>query len=518
MKILYISMIIGLVVSSVFFANSAYGHRIYPTPEEFYKESDVIILGKILSYDYDKSDIRYQIEIKEYVKKPSNYDDSKRIEIFGCNPTPPSGFGVIGGGCQTFEQGQDVFFGLEEKPYKKLYISDGFIVENPKCTGKQLVQAISPTSSIGVYQNQKPSPLFVGKRTDLVYDYVNNDLFAKNITINFVADRSYSVNSGKAFSISDDGFLGVELLSISRNKTFSETRQVSMPECVKHVVVSASFIPIESGTYDMCVGEENGSMQCVGGISITDENLPPLKQYKTGVSAQDTWCKNDMILALRPDDTPDRIFDNKPACVTPDTFQKLAQRNLIELSSFYESRPLTEKLHAAHAIIQLSDIPFTMISLDYDQTLAVEIDDSELNKMPDAQDYYDRIIREKIPFNVPLKITFGKYWTLGEFKDCNKKENIPDMSCFLDSFRECTPAKIEQTKYTDEGDPVNVIAIIEKTDTSECKIHAYYDSKDKWGFYGKYDSLCSNMQSQNEFSWIIDKCENKDYSFGIYNK
>ncbi len=53
---------------------------------------------------------------------------------------------------------------------------------------------------------------------------------------------------------------------------------------------------------------------------------------------------------------------------------------------------------------------------------------------------------------------------------------------------------------------------------SECKIHAYYDSKDKWGFNGKYDSLCSRVQSQNEFSWIIDQCENKDYSFGVYNK
>jgi hypothetical protein len=517
MKTLHISIIVGIVLSLTFFTSAADGHRIYPTPEEFYKESDLIILGKVLSYDYDRSDIRYQIEVKEYVKKPSSYENSKRIDIFGCNPTPPSGFGIIGGGCQTFEKNQDIFVGLEEKPYKKFFISDGFIVENPNCTGKQLIQAISPTFSLEIYQNQKSSPLFVGKKTDLVYDYVNNDLFAKNITINFVADRSYSMNSGKAFSIPDDGLLGYEPLSISRNKTFSETRQVLTPECVKHVVVSAPFTPIEPGTYDMCVGEGNGNIVCVGGISITDENLPPLKQHKAGVNSQETWCKNGLILALRHDDTPDRIFDNKPACVTPDTFQKLAQRNLV-LFSFYEGRPLMEKLHAASAIIQFSDIPFTIISLDYDQILAVEIDDSELKKMPDAQDYYDRMIREKIPFNVPLKITFGKYWKLGEFKDCNKKENIPDMNCFLDSFRECIPAKIEQTKYTDEGDPITIVAVIEKMGESECKIHAYYDSKDKWGFNGKYDSLCSRVQSQNEFSWIIDQCENKDYSFGVYNK
>jgi hypothetical protein len=413
MKILYISIIVGLVISMTFFTNPAYAHRIYPTPEEFYKESDLIILGKVLSYDYDKSDIRYKIEVKEYVKKPSNYDDSKRIEIFGCNPTPPAGAPIVGGGCQTFEKNQNVFLGLVEKPYKKLYISDGFVVQNQNCTGEQLVQAINPTFSIKIQQNQKPSPLFVGKKTDIVYDLVNNDLFARNVTIQFMTDHAFSMNENKPFSIQDDGFLGSRTISKSHNVTFSETRQILMPECVKHVVVSASFVPTKPGVYDMCAGQENGSRECVGGISITDESLSPLKQYKAGVNAQDIWCKSGLILALRHDETPNLIFDNEPACVGPDAFEKLAQRNLI-LLSFYEGRPLMEKLHAAKAIIQFSDIPFTSLGIDNDQILIVEIDNSELNKIPDAQDYYDRIIREKIPFNVPLKIMFGKYWKLGD--------------------------------------------------------------------------------------------------------
>lgn len=412
MKIIHVSMIIGMMISLVFL-NSASAHRIYTTPEEFYKESDLIILGKILSYDYDK-DIRYQIEVKEYVKKPASFEDSKRIEVFGCNPTPPSGVRIMGGGCQTFERGQDVFFGLEEKPYKKFFISEGFIVENPNCTGRQLVHAISPTFDLRIYQDQKPSPLFVGKKTDIVYDFVNNDLFAKNITTQFQADHSFDVTGDKPFYLPDNGILPYEPLSMYRNKTFSETKQVLAPECVKHVIVSTSFVPKKPGTYNMCAGEENGNRICVGGLSITDENLPPLKQRKAGVNAQDTWCKDGLILALKHDDTPDLIFDNKPACVTPDTLQKLAQRDLIVLGSFYEHRPLMEKLHTAKTIVQFSGIPFTMISLDYDQVLAVEINDEELNKMSNAQEYYDRIIREKIPFNIPIKVTFGKYWKLGD--------------------------------------------------------------------------------------------------------
>jgi hypothetical protein len=47
---------------------------------------------------------------------------------------------------------------------------------------------------------------------------------------------------------------------------------------------------------------------------------------------------------------------------------------------------------------------------DQDQVLGIMIDEDELDKIPDASDYFDRTIRETIPFNVPLKITFGKYW------------------------------------------------------------------------------------------------------------
>jgi hypothetical protein len=62
------------------------------------------------------------------------------------------------------------------------------------------------------------------------------------------------------------------------------------------------------------------------------------------------------------------------------------------------------------AIIQFSDIPTTILGLDHDQILGIEINDEELNKIPNAQEYYEKKIREIIPFNVPIKVTFGKYW------------------------------------------------------------------------------------------------------------
>jgi hypothetical protein len=388
MKTRILIILIGIIVAGIIVQpNPVFGVWFYPTPEEFYNESDLIIVGRILSYDDSKPDMRYQIEIKEYVKKPENYEDSKIIDVFSCNPNPPPGNGIMGG-CQTFEKDQDVFFGLQENQDGRFGISYGYVVQNQNCTGKQLVQTVNPTTGITILQNEKSYPLFTGIKTDVVYDFVNFDLRAKNFTSQFQLNRVFAVFG---------------------NNTFSETKQVFVPECVGHFIISASFIPTQAGIYNVSVtGVDNSSMS-FGGLSITDENLPPLKQHITGVHAQDIWCKDGFILVLKHDDTPNLIFDNKPACVKPDTVPKLVQRDLIELSSFYQNRPLIERLHVGMAIIQYSDIPITYLSIDYDQYLAIQINDDELDKIPNAQEYYEQKIREIIPFNVPIIVYFGKF-------------------------------------------------------------------------------------------------------------
>jgi hypothetical protein len=101
--------------------------------------------------------------------------------------------------------------------------------------------------------------------------------------------------------------------------------------------------------------------------------------------------------------------------VKPYTVSKLAERDVIELASFYNNRPLIERLYVGMTILQFSGIPISIMGLyDQDQILGIMIDEDELDKIPDARDYFDRTIREAIPFNVPLKITFGKYWEMGD--------------------------------------------------------------------------------------------------------
>ncbi len=128
----------------------------------------------------------------------------------------------------------------------------------------------------------------------------------------------------------------------------------------------------------------------------------PLKQFKSGIAIDKITCKENLQLIIKN--------NGNPACVKSDTIPKLVERNAIKLSSFYQSRPLIERLHVAMAIIQFSDIPTTILGLDHDKILGIEINDEELNKIPNAQEYYEKKIREIIPFDVPIKVTFGKYW------------------------------------------------------------------------------------------------------------
>ena len=108
-------------------------------------------------------------------------------------------------------------------------------------------------------------------------------------------------------------------------------------------------------------------------------------------------------------------------------------------------------------------------------------------------------------------------------KDCGSEENVYGKGydpairkCFFESFKVCEPAKIYQNIYTIEGDPIMTTAIIEGKKDGRCKVHVYIDSRDKFGFYGKYDTLCYtvNLDKRNERIYlIINDCKNDKQSY-----
>jgi len=373
-------IIIG-IVSIVIVPSFAYGLVMPMTTQEVLDEFDLILLGTITDKkQFEGKAPVYIIEIEEIVKKPDSFGTPKSVSVIGCNPD--SGF--VGTPCPSYDMGNRGLFLLvwSENDYEVSFYS---LVSEPHCTSEQFLANYRGLES-GLFwtQDGQSEIFFTGKPLDIHYLVNNRDMKEKDYSVMF------SASSGKF--------------------AYSDMVNGTVNECVGSKIVTTSFVPTVMGTYGFNANSDEGGFG-MSGMSIIDYGSTPLEQYKAGIHAQDVWCKDGLLLVLKHDDTPNLIFDNKPACVQPYTVSKLAERDVIELASFYNNRPLIERLYVGMTILQFSDIPISTMDLyDQDQILGIMIDEDELDKIPDARNYFDRTIREVIPFNVPLKITFGKYW------------------------------------------------------------------------------------------------------------
>jgi hypothetical protein len=117
----------------------------------------------------------------------------------------------------------------------------------------------------------------------------------------------------------------VMLSAHSGKFSYSDIVNGTVNECVGAKIVTASFVPTVMGTYGFNADSDEGGFSFFG-LSIIDHGATPLKQHKAGIHGQDTWCRDDLNLILKNDNTKPRI-DNYPACVTKETAIKLIERN-----------------------------------------------------------------------------------------------------------------------------------------------------------------------------------------------
>ncbi|MCE9653420.1 MAG: hypothetical protein K8Q89_10275 [Nitrosarchaeum sp.] len=373
-------LILFAIVFTVVFSSSAYGLVMPMTAQEVLDGFDLILLGTIMDKKQSEGNAPvYTIGIEEIVKKPDSFGMPKSVLAVGCNPNR----GHTGTPCPSYEIGDRGLFLLasSEQGYEVSFYSQ---IAEPHCTSDQfLANYKGQESGLLLTQNGQSKTFFTGQPIDIHYTVHSRDMKEKDYSV------MLSAHSGKF--------------------AYSDVVNGTVNECDGSKVVTASFVPTVMGVYGFNADSDEGGFG-FSGMSIIDHGATPLRQYKAGVHAQDTWCKEDLLLVLMRDDTPNQIFDNKPACVKPNTISKFSERNVIELASFYNNRPLIERLYAGMEILRLSDIPITMMGpTDHEQVLKILIDEDISDKIPDGKDYFDRIIRETIPFNVPLKITFGKY-------------------------------------------------------------------------------------------------------------
>jgi hypothetical protein len=104
-------------------------------------------------------------------------------------------------------------------------------------------------------------------------------------------------------------------------------------------------------------------------------------------------------------------------------------------------------------------------------------------------------------------------------KDCNLL-GFADVNCFVESFNNCSSAKIEDVHHTVEGDPIFSIAMIKSSeDKTLCRIIVFEDTtKDKFGIPGITKYTCSSLKLDDMYlniSPCINESGEDEYGFLI---
>jgi len=308
MKTLHI-IILTIFCGLALLFSTQHGYSIpYQTPADLYKQSDMVFYGQVISKqtgpgpDY----YYYQVKVETYFKNPQTSDS---ITVAGHKPDPKIGYPQFEVGDKAIfytgkEQGMNVLSPYSTKAGDgcdiHAFLGPAPIQGEPIARNPGVPLALLDENGSMVGSSLTNHPVF------LTYDIGNNYPFSKNFTIEaFVEDQNYT------------------------SITFYKKQVLELGACESTGdALKWSFAPTKSGTYSLNVNID-GQFRLGYGFRVTDVNpasnqnsqvvSSPLKQFKSGISANDVKCKEDLQLVIKGN-------DGSPACVKPDTAIKLELR------------------------------------------------------------------------------------------------------------------------------------------------------------------------------------------------
>lgn len=309
MKILY-PMIFFLAVLPYLISHQAYSIP-YIAPQEEYVNSDIVVIGKVISaVPFSSTYTKYQIQVEQYLKNPHNQDVITVIAE-GTNKTMVE----QGRGPDTvYDVGQRVLLYLknENGNYVAWYFSHSTdSLCDPAPTKDDLNFSLPkdarfstlPAYSLLRVETGIPNLFRVDDTMLIHYDTWNRHFTTKTFDVEF--DVKNGTNG--------------ELLS-------SVTKQVELKPCIGHQTVDTSFIPKKAGTYEIDVIFDNSLLGTtvvvehnVSSVKLEKTPLSPMQQFKEGIKPEYVKCNQNLHLIIK---TEDGSF----ACVTIETGKNLAER------------------------------------------------------------------------------------------------------------------------------------------------------------------------------------------------
>ena len=272
----------------------AYGLEIPMTADDVLEYFDLIVLGTITdvkSSEYTPTEFSIGIE---QVVKPQSFT-GQTVTALGCDPNK----NYRGTSCPNYETGQRGLFLISKTDAGNILSSTSKISEANCIAEDFLANYRGLESNFFLMQDRQSDVFFTGMPLEIHYIITNRDMKEKEYTL--------------------------ELSARTGNSVFSDILNGTLSDCVGFVDVASSFVPTKMGTYGFNA-EHNDGGESFYGLAIIDYGASPLKQSQTGIHAQETWCRENLFLILKNDNTKPR-FDNYPACVSKDTATKLIERN-----------------------------------------------------------------------------------------------------------------------------------------------------------------------------------------------
>lgn len=263
------------------------------------EESDVILVGKVLSFVENKTslEINYLVDVEKYLKTPKNYDTNTKTVT------------VISPGLRQYDDPQqtmiyDKIFDIDDRVLFLLYQKDDILVESlysqtttSNCSPKQLLDEMYGETGLHISQNNQSRHFYTNQPVDLTYYGYNRDLMAEK------KDFEFKVNVPKTGQI------------------LSEKTQLDFQECKRTALASWSFTPTIAGRYAFhsIIGNNEGGSESFSGFLIEDYVDSPLKQFKSGIPIDKIQCRDNLQLILK-------TSNNSPTCVKSETKTKLLER------------------------------------------------------------------------------------------------------------------------------------------------------------------------------------------------
>lgn len=303
MKTLHIVIVALLFISvTVLTSSQVYAIPYIPPPAKYFN-SDIVLIGKVISSaPFSSTYTKYEIKVEQYLKNPQP-QDTMTVIASGTNKT-------VGMTADTvFDVGQRAFLYIKQDQGNHVvwwysHPTDSLCDPAPTASDLNFTYA----KGAGLDYN----PLHVGASKS------NSYLYAPNQPVVIRYDAWSSQFTTKTFDVV------FQVKNQTGQIIFNDTKQIELKPCIGHQIVNSTFIPKVAGTYEVDVIFDNSltgttvEIPPLIGIGSDIAHVSPLQQFRFGISAKDVTCKQGLQLIVKSE-------DGSPACVTPEHLARLAQ-------------------------------------------------------------------------------------------------------------------------------------------------------------------------------------------------